>query len=144
MWNGVKGKAFDVFLIYHYFVNLIVSVLLVLTEVALSEILQGAFVISLSQKEIFLPTTRNNEKPRKLAIKQCYKSALCFNTILLHKEETPELEKDLFSSLLLNVPDWSMSYSKPSDKRSQCLKYGIGASKERRSLWKKDLSKYGI
>jgi hypothetical protein len=32
------------------------------------------------------------------------------------------------------------SYYKPSDKRSQCLKYGIGASKERRSLWKKDLS----
>jgi hypothetical protein len=27
-----------------------------------------------------------------------------------------------------------LSYSKPSDKRSQCLKYGIGASKERRSL----------
>jgi hypothetical protein len=37
-----------------------------------------------------------------------------------------------------------LSYSKPSDKGSQCLKYGIGASKERRSLWKKDLSKYGI
>jgi hypothetical protein len=27
-----------------------------------------------------------------------------------------------------------LSYSKPSDKGSQCLKYGIGASKERRSL----------
>jgi hypothetical protein len=38
-----------------------------------------------------------------------------------------------------------LSYSKPSGKRSQCLKYGIGASKERRSLlWKKDLSKYRI
>jgi hypothetical protein len=37
-----------------------------------------------------------------------------------------------------------LSYSKPSDKMSQCLKYGIGASKERRSLWKKDLSKYRI